>query len=90
MRGDKQKVVNLESTFAGYKISESSSETCISFELDTLQDPRAALRPAVLIYEAQRIAAEAGLCGLQGIDSLKVCRVSQAHISENGLLVKPL
>ncbi len=39
MRGDKQKVVNLETTFAGYKISESSSETCISFELDTLQEP---------------------------------------------------
>jgi len=90
MRGDKQKVVNLETTFAGYMISESSSETCISFELDTLQDPRAALRPAVLIYEAQRIAAQAGVDGLQGIDSLKVCRTSQAHVSENGLLVKPL
>jgi hypothetical protein len=90
MRGDKQKVVNLETTFAGYNISESSSDTCISFELDTLQDPRAALRPAVLIYEAQRIAAEAGLDGLQGIDSLKVCRTSQAHVLENGLLVKPL
>ncbi len=62
----------------------------ISFELDTLQDPRAALRPAVLIYEAQRIAAQAGVDGLQGIDSLKVCRTSQAHVSENGLLVKPL
>ncbi len=46
-----------------YSISESSSETCISFELDTLQDPRAALRPAVLIYEAQRIAAQAGVYG---------------------------
>ncbi len=34
-------------------------------------------------YEAQRIAAQAGVDGLQGIDSLKVCRVAQAHISEN-------
>lgn len=90
MRGDKQKVVNLETTLAGYNISKSSSDSCISFELDTLQDPRAALRPAVLIYEAQRIAAEAGLDGLRDIDSLKVCRISQAHVSDDGLLVKPL
>ena len=39
---------------------------------------------------AAQLAAEAGLDGLQGIDSLKVCRTSQAHVSENGLLVKPL
>ena len=83
-------MVNLETTFASYNISKSSSDSCISFELDKLQDPRAALRPAVLIYEAQRIAVEAGLDGLRGIDSLKVCRVSQAHVSDNGLLVKPL
>ncbi len=46
MRGDKQKVVNLETTFVGYTFYELS-DSCISFELDTLQDPRAALRPAV-------------------------------------------
>ncbi len=34
-------------------------QTCISFELDTLQDPRAALRPA-LIYEAQKLLPRQG------------------------------
>ena len=55
MRGDKQKVVNLETTFAGYSISESSSDRCISFELNTLQDPRAALRPAVLFMRLKEL-----------------------------------
>ncbi|MBF0911309.1 MAG: DUF2344 domain-containing protein [Atopobiaceae bacterium] len=90
MRGEKKKVVDLKSTFVRYSILDEATSHSIMFELDTLQAKSASLRPGILLRAAQECAHKGNKTGLEEVDSMKVCRISQVHVDLDGRLVNPL
>ena len=81
LRGEKEKVVDLASTFAGFEIGEADDGS-LALGIATRTSPAGSLRPQVLLD-----AAFARL-GLAAPEALRVKRVRQAH-EENGCLVEP-
>ena len=81
LRGEKEKVVDLASTLAGFEVG-AAGEGSLALSVDTRTSPAGSLRPQVLL------AAALGLLGLSGPSAARVRRVRQAH-EENGCLVEP-
>ena len=81
LRGEKEKVVDLEKTLVGFEVGEAKDGT-LTLGIDTRTSPAGSLRPQVLVDAALRSM------GLPPADAPRVRRVRQAH-EEDGCLVEP-